>query len=140
MRDAALINNKFLKNIERFGLGIDIENVARFEKKNFINSRAFFKKIFTKKELDYCFSKINPAPCLAVRYSGKEAVIKAISGISNIKISRLDYNRIEILNNERGVPQVKLSIKNIGEVIIKISLSHCQDKAMALVIAVKIDK
>ena len=127
MKDIALINNKFFENGENFGIGIDIENVDRFREKNRVNLSAFLNKIFTKKELDYCFSKVDPASCLAVRYSGKEAVVKAICSLSNIKLSQLNYNKIEILNDERGVPEVKLNIKNIGEVKIKISLSTHQN-------------
>jgi len=93
-------------------------------------NKSLLNKIFTKNEIDYCFSKKNAAPHLAARYAGKEAVVKALNSMDEVNI---DYKGIEILNNEKGVPVVKLNNKNIGDFQVKISLSHCEDKALAFV-------
>ena len=69
------------------GIGVDIENVERFRWLNIKNDSRFLNKIYAKEELKYCFSKKNPAPHLAARFAGKEAVIKAMNGISNKKLS-----------------------------------------------------
>tara|TARA_Y100000310_G_scaffold331116_1_gene404109 strand:- start:1668 stop:2027 length:360 start_codon:yes stop_codon:yes gene_type:complete len=113
--------------IENMGVGVDIEQISRFVEKN----DSFLNKIFTDEELKYCFSKTYHAQHLAVRFAGKEAVIKALGSLGkDIK----DYKKIEIVNNAKGVPLAKLLIPEGDQIKIKISLSHCQDKAMAMVL------
>ena len=111
--------------MKEFGIGTDIENIERFKNKE----KHFLNKIFTKKELEYCFSKKNYAAHLAARFAGKEAVVKALSNIADADIG---YNQIEIINNKKGVPIVKLD-----KFKIKLSLSHCKDKAIAFAIIEK---
>lgn len=59
----------------------------------------------------------------------KEAIVKAINSLSK-KVPAL--NEIEILNNTNGVPVATLKGYNV-----KISLSHCNDKAIAFAIVEK---
>lgn len=113
------------------GIGIDIENVERFRGLTIKKDSRFLNKIYTKNELKYCFSKKNPAPHLAARFAGKEAVIKAINGSYN-KI--LSFKDITIANLDNGVPVVKISDIFDGGARILISFSHCQDKAVAFVV------
>ena len=117
-----------------FGVGVDIENIERFSKPNTIKNKQFLEKIFTKKELNYCFSRAKPEQHLAVRYAGKEAVVKALSSLGKANI---DYKKVEILNSKNSVPMVKINNKELGNLKIKISLAHCEDKAIAFVIASK---
>lgn len=125
----------FLQNIllnnGSFGIGTDIESISRF--KEVKNNERFLNKIFTKKEIDYCFSKKNPCQHLAARFAGKEAVIKALSNLVN---SFSGYKEIEIINNESGGPLVNLTHKNSTKFNIKLSLSHCEDKAIAFAVIV----
>ena len=109
-------------------IGVDIEDVNRFKN---ISDKNFLNKIFTKNEIKYCLSKKNYAQHLAARFSGKEAVIKALSSIDK----KLELNQIEILNNKDGSPIVKL--KNQKKINIKISLSHNNKNAIAFVLASK---
>ena len=116
------------------GIGIDIEDIKRFEIS--MNNYNFLKKIFTEKEISYCQSKANPAQHFAVRFAGKEAVIKAVS--SHLKII-LDYKEIEITNNGSGAPSVKVTHEGFGqEYNVLISLSHQGTMAIAMVL-LKID-
>jgi holo-[acyl-carrier protein] synthase len=62
--------------MNNFGIGVDIESIERFVKLDRAKDSRFLAKIFTEKELDYCFKYKSPAEHLAVRYAGKEAVIK----------------------------------------------------------------
>lgn len=121
--------------IKNFAVGADIESIDRFRKLDSINN-PLLNRIFTKNELNYCFSKEDKAPHLAARYCGKEAIIKALSGISR---SNLDYKDIEIFNNDEGVPKVKFSDKSLNKLQIMISLSHCSDKALAFAVVIKVD-
>lgn len=104
------------------GVGTDIEDIARFRKLSFDKNKAFYKKIFTKKEIDYCLKKSEPYQHFAVRFCAKEAFIKA----SNQEIN--DYRSIEI-----GLKKNKPFIKwRGGEALL--SLSHNKDKAIAFVV------
>ena len=114
-----------------FGIGVDIENIKRFRNSNVANNKQFLGKIFTKKELDYCFSKSKPEQHLAARYAGKEAVVKALCSLGKTSI---DYKDIEITNNKNNVPIAKINNNNSDGLKIKISLAHCEDKAIAFAI------
>ncbi len=113
--------------LENIGLGVDIEEIARFRSLDRIRNRRFLEKIFTPRELKYCFSKKDPAPHLAVRFCGKEAMIKALA---SMEVHKIAYHKIEIINILNGVPKVLLHMKGKAPKI-QISLSHTHDYAMA---------
>jgi len=125
-----------MKNIiKNLRIGVDIENIGRFKKLDRVKDKEFLEKIFTKKELAYCFSKKNSAQHLAVRYSGKEAVIKALSDLANKPgKSNPSYRDIEILNGKRGAPSAIINNKHFPDLQVQISLSHCEDKAIAFAV------
>lgn len=116
---------------EMIGIGTDIEEVQRFENLSEPSFAAFLKRNFTKNELDYCLSKDAPAPHLAARYAGKEAVIKALFSLD---ITHIFYPTIEIVHNERGVPNVKINAEEKMKFHIKLSLSHSSHMALAFCI------
>lgn len=117
-----------MKLLKNFGIGVDIESIERFNRPEIINNKLFLSKIFTKKELNYSFSKKKPAPHLAARYAGKEAIFKALTSIGK---SNLNYKRLEIFNNKKGVPEAKINNAGFNNLHVRISLSHCNDKAIA---------
>ena len=121
--------------LKNFGVGVDIESIARFKESEFIKNKAFLDKIFTEKELDYSFANKSAAPHLAARFAGKEAVIKALGDMLEFTP---DYKEIEILNNEKGIPLVTLKNDKFNEFQAKISLSHCDDKALAFAIVTRL--
>jgi holo-[acyl-carrier protein] synthase len=122
------------KNFRGLGIGTDIEDISRFEKLTILKDERFFEKIFTPCEVSYCFSKSNPGIHLAARFSGKEAVIKALYSAG---LEGLVYSEIEILNDETGMPFVKIHKNDFKAIKIKISLSHSQDKSLAFAIVFK---
>jgi len=109
-----------------FNVGIDIEEINRFSKKKFEENLNFYKKIFTKNEINYCLKKTNPYSHFAVRFCAKEAAIKALDQ----KILNLQKIEIIIKNNK---PQIKLPNKKNGVV----SLSHTDEIAIAIVMIFK---
>jgi holo-[acyl-carrier protein] synthase len=121
-----------MQEIKGFGVGTDIEDIDRFKNLDRNEDSIFLNKIFTKKELDYSFSKAKPFQHLAVRYSGKEAIVKALNSLGK---SNINYKDIEILNNDNGVPKVNLY--NYGNLKVNISLSHSNDKALAFAVVIK---
>lgn len=113
-------------------IGVDIEDISRFKDKTLEKDFSFLSKIFTRKELEYCFSKANPAQHLAVRLCAKEAVIKALTqAIENTIV----FSDIEVMNMENGAPYVSFLNKDI-DFDVKISLSHEKDKAIAFAVVV----
>jgi holo-[acyl-carrier protein] synthase len=117
-------------SISNITIGVDIEQVSRFNDLDRTTNHKFLTKIFTSNEMDYCFSKREPAQHLAVRFVAKEAIIKAISSFGD-KAPTL--GEIDIEKNDFGVPSV-----NLAGYEVKLSLSHCKDKAMAFVILAKV--
>lgn len=113
------------------GIGTDIEDISRFRDPEIRMNRTFLERVFTQDELAYCFSKRNPAPHLAARFCGKEAVIKALQEAGYEKTG---MSSIEILNNPDGVPFARIDKKEFNDITIKISLSHCRDKCLAFAI------
>ena len=116
---------------DSFGIGVDIESVDRFAGLERTQDSSFLNKIFTRNELEYCYSKRMPASHLAVRFAGKEAVIKALCSLGRVGSNYVD---VEIINNKDGVPEVKIGKPGLHNLRIKLSLSHCVDKAIAFAV------
>lgn len=112
-------------------VGIDCEDIARFKD---LNSReSFIKKVFTENEIEYCLKKANPAQHFAVRFAGKEAVIKAFNSAGK----KISIGQIEILNEDSGAPVVKLLQDGLEYIEVKLSLSHCENIAIASAIVIE---
>lgn len=118
-----------MKNIDTISVGIDIESITRFKGLDLKKSKHFLNKIFTKRELAYCFSKKVPWSDLAARFCAKEAVFKAVNSLDNAAPA---LNEIEISNAKNGAPLATLNGYSI-----KISLSDSRDKAIALALVEK---
>lgn len=112
-------------------IGVDCEDISRFNK--IVNNKNLLKKIFTESEINYCMSKANPPQHFAVRFAGKEAVIKAI----NRSGKKVSINQIEILNNEVGASIVNLLDKDLSSYNVKLSLSHSKKTAIAFAVAIQ---
>lgn len=113
--------------------GTDIIEISRFKGACERNPR-IAQRLFTQRELNEKSAKNDAS--LAARFAGKEAVLKALgTGLRGIS-----WHDIEIINNELGEPEVYLSSKardialSRGTGIVKVSLSHCKDLAIAVAI------
>ena len=118
-------------------IGVDIVNVERISKNiDDVNNR-FINRVYTKDEINYCMSRKNFSHHFAGRLAGKEAVSKALR-LSWEK--GLNWKDIEIINEENGLPRVKLhgEIKKLANERkirnIKISISHEKDYAVAFAV------
>ena len=120
---------------EVIGIGIDILEVDRIEKIINKKGESFLNRIFTDTEINYCKSKKRSFESFAVRFSAKEAFIKAIESDQNIA-----YKDIEVKNKKNKKPFIKLygkakevaKEKNINEILI--SLSHERHYVVANII------
>lgn len=119
--------------MEKITIGVDIENISKFEDLEENKDEKFLKKIFTDLEIDYCFQKINPAQHLAARFAAKEAIIKAYNSI--IK-NNLSLNDIEVKNEINGKPIVHIKKDSNSNVDVLLSISHNNDNAIAFAVIV----
>jgi holo-[acyl-carrier protein] synthase len=116
------------------GVGTDIVAVGRIGALMRDRGAAFLERWFTAREIDYCSSKAVPSRHFAARFAAKEAVVKALPVAWD---GPLPWRSIEIANDPRGVPSVRLSgaildaatRAGVGE--ISVSLSHCDEYAIA---------
>ncbi len=120
-----------------FGVGTDILEIERFKEVLSKHGQKFLSKVFTKREQEYCHRYNDPTSRFAVRFSAKEAVVKALGVGFGKEISFLD---IEIINDSLGKPTVILSSKCLElfqNPTLHISLSHSKFYATATAIALK---
>jgi len=116
--------------------GIDIIEISRFSQACNRHPR-LPERIFTDKELTELKGK-NMAS-LAVRFAGKEAVLKALG----TGLCGLSWHDVEILQNDSGEPIVWLSARaeqiaaSRGGDNVRISLSHSRDNAIAMAILIQ---
>jgi holo-[acyl-carrier protein] synthase len=120
------------------GIGIDIIEIDRIRESVEKHGDHFLKKVFTKKELDYCLNKSNKYQHLAARFAAKEAVYKALTTGWH---ENLTWQSIEISNEPNGLPVVKLhgELNNFlsEEKSLRISMSHSRDYVACVAITYK---
>ena len=122
------------------GFGTDIVGLDRIQKILQRKGERFKNTIFTLKEQAYCDGKLTPFKNYAMRYAGKEALLKAIGTGMREGISWQD---IEILPDSLGCPIVSVQggvkklldqkISGSMSANILISLSDDKDYAIASV-------
>jgi len=122
------------KNINRIGIGNDVESVGRFTQLDKEEHRLFFGKVFTNEELNDCFLNRFPAPFLAMKYSAKEAVVKSLS---HIGYQSINYKNVEIMVNKKGVTKAKVHHLN-DKLNIKVSVAQSGDLTSAFAVTEKL--
>ncbi len=108
---------------DTLGVGIDITEIQRF--RDLDTSSAFYKRVYTDQELEYCSNFSDSSSHLAAIFAGKEAVIKAIGDKS-----LLSMKSIEIAHDDDGSP--KATICQLPEIKILLSLAHSKTHAVAI--------
>jgi holo-[acyl-carrier protein] synthase len=129
------LNQKVDSCQEVIGLGVDILEVKRINQIFNKRKEAFLKRIYTQEEIKYCENKKRSIESFAVRFSAKEAFIKAIESDYNIT-----YKEIEVVKKESKKPAIILSgqalkaakEKNVTEILV--SLSHEKNYVIANII------
>lgn len=123
-----------MEDFDTLGLGTDIEEIERFKKYDTKNN-PFVLRVFTKDEIEYCFSKKNYASHLAARYCAKEACLKAVCSFGYEAVSYADF---EVIHQKNGAPEIKILNPVLeSKVEIKISLSHSRTNAICCALAHK---
>jgi holo-[acyl-carrier protein] synthase len=121
--------------LSSIGVGIDIELIAKFSMPARSASSGFLARVFTRRELDYCFSKKDPAQHLAARFSAKESVIKAVHNVKSAV--KAGFKDIEIVNDKSGAPHIFFLSEHLKGYQAKISLSHAKDYVSTCAIVYK---
>jgi holo-[acyl-carrier protein] synthase len=116
------------------GVGNDILEIERMRLSIERHGHHLLNRLFTVREQDYCFKYKDPFPHFAGRFAAKEAIVKALGTGFGADVV---WHDVEIINNEKGKPEVVLSpflIKNFHDPIVLISISHCEKYATAVAI------
>jgi holo-[acyl-carrier protein] synthase len=118
------------------GVGIDVIEVARIKRLLERQPRAY-ERLFSEQERAYSDTFANPFPRYAARFAAKEAVGKALG----IGIIGFIWREIEVISG--GKPLVALHghvaeiAAHLGVTRIELSLSHTDEQAFAMAVAVK---
>jgi holo-[acyl-carrier protein] synthase len=114
-------------------IGVDIVAITRIERAMACWGERFLNRVYTDAELELCCDR---ASSLAARFAGKEAVIKALGGLSK----GFRWREIEILSDPKGKPLVNLygsmrdKAASLSLAGFAISLSDCEEYAVAFVV------
>ena len=114
--------------LENIGIGIDIVDIKRFEKKSYKNNVSFYKKIFHESEIKYCLNHKNCAQHFAAKFAIKESVIKSL----NMNIEFLNI----LINYSNSKPIITLLDNSSYSFLV--SVSHEKACAIAVVLSEKI--
>jgi phosphopantetheine--protein transferase-like protein len=122
-----------MKEDRGWGIGVDVESVVKF-RKALHTSKGFFPRTFSKREIEYCMSKDDPAVHFAGMFAAKEAAYKAAN---NLLTGKVDITRFEISHDDRGMPIVKCNYEGNRQNLLemKVSISHTLEFAVALAFA-----
>ena len=115
------------------GIGADIEEIGRFEDLDRVKNRRFLTRIYTHRELSYCFAKRKPAQHLAARFCAKESVIKALSRLG---IRGISYRDIRV-RSTAGAPSVALAGVR-AKFDISLTMAHAGGFALAAALVKKV--
>ena len=128
-----LIQPHFLPTAQGSGLlsvGVDIVEIPRIKASMERWGDRFLERVYTPGEIKYCRNRI---PELAVRFAGKEAVMKVLgTGARGVA-----WREIEIVPLRSGKPTVRLhnraeaKARELGLTEVAISLSHSDAYAVA---------
>ena len=105
-------------------IGLDIVEVARIERDIAEHASRFVQRLLGPRELKLFEARSDKPQFLAGRFAAKEAVIKALG---EFMTNRPKYAELEILNDEKGRPQLNLpgDVSNqLGGCRCLLSISH----------------
>ena len=115
---------------DEFDVGIDLVKIDRFKKIPFNENKSFYKKNFSKEEIEYCLKFEEPYKHFAGKFAIKEAVKKSIDD----DVSFLDIETFHI--------ESKLKVELCGDWKNKYkilgSISHEKDYALGMAFSEKI--
>lgn len=119
------------------GIGNDILEIERIRESIELHGQRFLTRLFSEEERKYCLRYKDPVPHFAGRFSGKEAIVKALgTGFGK----NASWQDIEILNDPAGKPVVHLSptlAAQVANSTFLLSISHSKLYVTAVAIWVQ---
>jgi holo-[acyl-carrier protein] synthase len=118
-----------------YGIGIDIVKIERMKHAVERWGKRFLDRVFTEKEIAYCYDRKDPYLSLSVRFAAKEALIKAVG-----PETALSLRDIEVMNSDGGRPVLNVQGKLMSFFEKKtitcahLSLSHEREYGVACVV------
>ncbi|MGQ9596514.1 MAG: holo-ACP synthase [Thermoproteota archaeon] len=119
------------------GIGVDVVSISRIKRAVEKGGKRFLRRVFSERELEYCFRSGYSYERLAARFAAKEAVFKAL-GYGGKR--RLGWRGVEVEADDSGV-KVAMSnmlLKLLQEKSAKsilLSLSHDRTSDVAIAVA-----
>jgi holo-[acyl-carrier protein] synthase len=122
-----------------YGIGVDIINIGMMKTVIDRWGTRFINRVFTAREIDFCFQRTKSVPSFALRFAAKEAFSKAI-GFGMRKGIR--WRDIEIFHHPSGRPDLRLtgralSFCNNERIGWHLTLSDEEDYGIAVVVLEK---
>ncbi|MFZ5626015.1 MAG: holo-ACP synthase [Bacillota bacterium] len=121
------------------GIGTDIIAIERIRRAEEKSGGRFSQRVLTAAEKRIYEGRRDRMAVLAARFAAKEAVAKALG----TGLGLVSWQDIEIGRSETGRPVVRLTgeaeqqARRLGIGEIQLSLSHCQDYAVAFALALR---
>jgi holo-[acyl-carrier protein] synthase len=117
------------------GIGVDVVEIDRMTR--LMERRPTFRhRVFTPEEVSYCEGRATPAGSYAARWAAREACIKALGGVRNLK-----WQDISVERAPSGAPRLALRggararADRIGVHEVLVSFTHERSLATAFCIA-----
>jgi holo-[acyl-carrier protein] synthase len=121
-------------------IGLDVEEIERFRKRSKVLTR-LLDTVFSATERSYFFSNGEKMETLAGIFAAKEALVKALSQLTNQEFSVYDF---EILHKKSGTPfpspRNKRAKKILDGTNVSVSISHTKEFAFSVAIAESISR
>ncbi len=111
---------------KKYVIGVDMTEVAKFRGLKSKSQSRLLNKLFTKKEIVYCFGYKRPEEHLAGTFAAKEAASKALG------TDKFPFVSLEIRRAKNGKPEVWKSNKKLP---VDISITHAGKFAVAVAVA-----
>lgn len=104
-----------------FGIGVDIVEIARFERFLQEGNDPLFQRLFTSGEMAYCGGKKRAAQHYALRFAAKESFLKALgTGLRD----GLSWQNLEVVNDALGKPELRMYGRAL-ELFLELGLGSC---------------
>jgi len=120
------------------GLGVDLVEVARFERQRSRHGPGFLDEILLASELERCRRTPRPNSSYAAHFAAKEALFKALG---TGKSGRLSWHDLEVVvPGDRGAPALALggeaarAAAEMGVDDVRLSLATTARHAIAMVV------
>lgn len=119
------------------GVGIDLVEVARFERMLTRHGDRALLRLFTAVEAETCAERMDRADCLAARFAAKEAALKALGSGKRPGLRWVDFEVSRASNGKPGLEFRSGARKLADELGVDrawVSLSHEAGYACAVVV------